>query len=95
VYVLLSSNKRGSWSLQPLNHYTVDALPWLSYAFILAQAGRAGFSGNADVLVGIYIRADGNVGVSGKTRTPLKRAPEVGGAPLDRDHFSSRRDGSH
>ena len=33
-------------------------------------AGRARFSGNADVLVGIYIRADEDVGVPGKTRTP-------------------------
>ncbi|HZK82600.1 MAG TPA: hypothetical protein VFC46_16065 [Humisphaera sp.] len=33
--------------------------------------GRARLSGNADVLVGIYIRADGDVGVPGKTRTPI------------------------
>ncbi|HZK79547.1 MAG TPA: DUF2012 domain-containing protein, partial [Humisphaera sp.] len=40
-----------------------------------AIKGRARFSGNADVPVGIYIKADGDVGVPGKTRTPAIEIP--------------------
>ena len=48
--------------------------------------GIARFSGNADVLVGIYIRADEDVGVPGKnaqcplipTRNTARRSPQAG-----------------
>ena len=46
-------------------------------------------SGNADVLVGIYIRADEDVGVPGKTRTPF--TGETTKFPLDDGLTDSER----
>ena len=39
--------------------------------------GRARFSGNADVPVGSYVNADEDVGVPGKTRTPVYFRPPI------------------